>query len=244
MSATALTTIQELIERSLFEILRLEIVDKGYLPDIAATDGELIPGPYYTDDQVGWDLWEADIKAIADGAKGFAIELFGVGNNESKGVKKTPRIVLESGSFLPGALGGDPRRFFEDQGTDYQALVTPPQTTDFYVNFCLVSNSAAQTRVLNAILALAIPRRGYLPWYSDANKSFFARYLNYYDRTNTDEGIIERVYAYEIPDAWDHEDIEVYTSVAKMAEITLNTNVQKYMDGSWGYDTDPLVVVP
>lgn len=234
MSATPLTDIQELIERSLFEAIRQEIVDKGYLPDIADT-------LTYPDDAIGWAQWETDIAAVVSGM-GFAIEIFGTGNNEAKGIKKVPRVVLEDGNFLPGALGGDPRRFFVDGGSDYQAKVTPPQTTDFYINFCMVSNTAAQARILNAILALAVPRRGYIPWYTDPTKTFFARFLNYYDRTDNDEGIIEHVYAYEIPDAWDHDDVEVIASVAKINEITLNTNIQKYQDGSWGHDTTPLVV--
>lgn len=235
MSVTALTSIQSIIERSLFEIIRKELVDKLYLPDIADTDT-------YPDNEIGWAKWEADIKAIANGAKGFAIELFSVGNNEAKGIKKVPRIVIDSGNFLPGALGGDPRRYFEDQGNNYKALITPPQTVDFYVNFHLVSSSAVQARILNSILALAIPRRGYIVWYNDATKSFFARYLNYYDQGDKSVGVDECVYAYEIPDAWDREDVEVYATIAKTSEITLNINVQKYMSGEWGHDSNPLVI--
>lgn len=234
MSLTALTNIQEIIERSLFEAIRQEVVDKGYLPDIADT------GTYPDTDQ-GWVQWETDVIAIVT-SKGFAIEIFNGASNEARGVKKVPRIVIDSGNFLPGALGGDPRRYFSDEITHYKSLVTPPQTVDYYVNFHLISNSIAQARILNAILALAVPRRGYLPWYNDGTKSLFARYLNYYDQSNIDEGIIEHVYAYEIPDAWDTEDIEIDAFIAKIAEITLNVNVQKYMDRTWGHDSDPLVI--
>lgn len=151
---------------------------------------------------------------------------------------------MEAGNFLPGALGGDPRRYFVDAGSEWNAKITPPQTTDFYINFCVVSNTAAQARVLNAILALSVPRRGYIPWYNDATKSFFARFLNYYDRTDEDEGIIEHVYAYEIPDAWDMDDRDDpnHPTIANIDEITLNINVQKYMDRTWGYDSTPLIV--
>jgi len=234
MSDTALTGIQEIMERTLFEAIRQEVVDKGYLPDIADT-------VTYPDDQTGWDQWEADIQTII-GTKGFAIEVFGVGNNTAKGVKKVPRIFLETGNFLPGSLGGDPTRFFSDQGADYKALVTPPQTVDFYMNAGLVAETVAQSRILNGILALAIPRRAYMPWYNDATHTFFIQYLNYYDRSDVDQGILEHVYAYEIPDAWDREDVDLGYTVAKLSEITVNTNVQKYEDGSWGADSTPLVV--
>ena len=236
MSATALTSIQEIIERTLFEAIRQEVVDKEYLPDVSDIGT-------YPDTEAGWTAWEAAINTVVS-TKGFAIEVFGGGSNEAKGTKKVPRIVIECGNFLLGDLGGDPRRFFVDKTTHFQALVTPPQTVNFFVNFHLISNTVEQTRILNAIMALAVPRRHYHPWYNDTTKTFFAEYLNYYDQSNVDKGITEYVYGYKVPDAWDHEDIEIYETVAKMTEITLNTNVQKYMDRTWGHDSTPLIVTP
>lgn len=235
MSATALSIVQEVIERSLFEAIRLELVDKGYLPNITNTT-------LYPNTQVGWDKWETDIATIAAGAKGFAIELFSGGSSESRGMKKVPRIVMDSGNFLPGALGGDPQKYFLDNDENYKALVTPPQTVDFYLNFHLISNTLAQARILNAILALAIPRRGYVPWYNITTNSFFIRYLNYFDQSDIQQGIIEHVYAYEIADAWDREDIELANVIAKIQQIEVNYNLQKYIDGSWGSDAGTLIV--
>jgi len=232
MSATPLSDIQTVIERSLFEHIRLELVDKGYLPDV--TD--------YPNTQVGYDDYNQAITDISNGTNGFAIELFNESENTSRGMKKVPRIVMNTGNFLPGALGGDPSPYFSDQGSIYTSKVTPPQTVDFFINFHLISNTVAQQRILNAILALAVPRRGYIPWYSDSDKTFFIRYLNYYDGDDQAEGILEKVYAYEIPDCWDSEDRDLVENVAKINRITLQPNVQKYMDGTWGQDTDPLVV--
>lgn len=230
MSATALSTVQELIENSLFEVLRLELVDKLFLPDITL----------YTNDAAGQLSWETDLKTIADG--GTAIEVISETANDKLDVKKAPRIVMSSGSFLPGALGGDPAKYFVDNGGSFSALVTPDQVTNFYINFHLLSNNTKDERLLNAILALCIPKRGYVPFWSDATERFFVKYLNYYDGPGNIDGAIEKIYAYEIQDVWDREDIEIDAVVAKMTEITLNINIQKYLDGSWGYDTDPLVV--
>ena len=240
MSQVALSTIQDIIEKTVFERIRQEVVDKGYLPDISDT-------VTYPDTDAGYALWEAAIDAIVT-AKGFAIEIFNGGISEARGVKKIPRIVINSGSFLPGALGGDPQRIFSDQGTEYAALVTPPQTVDYYLDIHLVSNRIVQARILNAILALAIPRRAYIPFYNSPTDSFFIRTINYYDADSSDEGIMEKVFGYEIPDLWDMGDMpanSVLTGdnvIAKMSEITLNTNVQKYMDRTWGIDSDPLIV--
>lgn len=234
MSNIPLSNIQEIIERSLFEDIRKEIVDKGYLPDISDVGT-------YPDSQVGWDQWQSDIDDIVTN-QGFAIEIFGVGNNKAKGTKKVPRIVLEPGNFLPGALGGDPRNTFEAaDGNTFNILKTPLQTTDFYMNICIVAETIQQLRTLTGILAISVPRRGYHNFYNDPTKTFFARFLNYYDRDDESEGFLEHVYSYEIPDAWDQENQEIGT-IAAINEITFNTNIQKYMDGSWGSDSDPLVV--
>ena len=144
MSSIPLTDIQEIIERSLFERLRQEIVDKGYLPDISI----------YPDNQAGYDSYLSD-KEVIISSKGFAIDIFNSGTNFSKGIKQIPRIIIKTGNFLPGDIGGDPKKFFELQVDDtYIAKVTPPQTSDFYLNIHLVTNSTQQDRVLNSLLAL------------------------------------------------------------------------------------------
>lgn len=231
MSNIPLSNIQSIIERSLFESIRLELVDKEYLPDITN----------YTNDNMGQIGYESAISSIVNN-KGFAIEVISEGSSHTKGLKKPPRIVLNTGSFLPGSLGGDPMRYFEDGGQYYTAKVTPPQTVDFYIDIRLVSDNVNQERVLNSILALAIPRRGYIKYYNDSGKSFFVKYLNYYDGDNQDQGIIEKIYSYEIVDVWDSEDMVSNNLVAKMTEITLHPNIQKYMDGSWGYNTGSIVM--
>lgn len=223
MSTIPLSDIQQIIERSIFEQIRKELVDKGYLPDITA----------YPDSEVGYTNYQAAIASIVS-TKGYAIELFNEGSNMAKGIKKVPRIVINTGNFLPGALGGDPQKSYVDKGLYYQSVVTPPQTVDFYLSIHLVSNTVAQERVLNSLLALAIQRRGYVPFYSDASETFFCRYLNFSNADDLDEGIMEKVYAYEIPDCWDSEDREIDDFVAKMTRIELHPNILKYIDGEWG----------
>jgi len=238
MSNTSLSTIQELIERSLFEAIRKEVVDKGYLPDITL----------YPDTPVGYQDYIDDINTII-ASRGFAIEIYNEGSNMAKEVKKAPRIVINTGNFLPGALGGDPQREFIDLGLEYRAQVTPPQTVDFYINIHLISANVQQERILNSLLALAIPRRGYIPHYNDPKETIFCRYLNFYNLDDPDMGLLEKVYAYEIPDCYDSEPIVFQAPgynngiIAKITEISVHPNVLKYIEGTWGLvETDPLVV--
>ena len=232
MSNTALSNTQELIERSLFEVIRKELVDKGYIPDITL----------FADDETGYDLYQAAVQTIVQN-KGYSIELYNEGSNAAKGIKKTPRIVINTGNFLPGALGGDPQRIFQDQGLYYQALITPPQTVDFFINIHLVSADVEQERILNSLLSLAIQRRSYIPFYSDPNETFFCRYLNFFQMDDMNQGIMEKVYAYVTEDCYDTEDRVIMDNIAKLTQISLHPNIQKYLDGEWGStDTDPIVV--
>ena len=232
MSITVLSNVQEIIERSLFEVIRQELIDKGYIPDITL----------YPDTAQGFQDYNTAISYIVT-QKGFAIELFNEGSNLAKGTKKVPRIVINTGNFLPGALGGDPQKYYQDQGLFYSALVTPPQTVDFFVNVHLVSMDVSQERILNSLIALAIQRRGYVPFYDNSGSTFFCRYLNFFHMDNMDAGMMEKVYAYQVSDCWDTEDKVLQGNIAKITEINLHPNVMKYIDGTWGETVVPSVKV-
>ena len=89
MSTTPLTDTQERIERSIFERIRMELIDKGYLHDISIA-------PFNTGDGAAQAAWDAELIVIS-GAMDFAIELIGAGSYDKADEKKVPRIVIQSG---------------------------------------------------------------------------------------------------------------------------------------------------
>ena len=91
-----------------------------------------------------------------------------------------------------------------------------------------------------AAVIFDLTRKGYIPWYNRSTKKFFIRFINYFNADNNDQGIIEKVYGYEIPDCWDREDVEVASGIAKMTDIEMNLNLQSYMNGTWGYDAETI----
>ena len=115
-----LTSIQEIIERSIFENIRKGLVDLGYLPDILAVDIDDVP--LYPDTEEGMTLYETDLSVIKL-TKGFSIEVFNESSNFNKGIKKVPRIILKTGNFLPGVLGGDPQKYFLPTDEGFSSLV-------------------------------------------------------------------------------------------------------------------------
>ena len=223
MSSIPLSNIQEVIEITVFEAIRLELVDKGYLPDITQ----------FPDTPQGVTDYNNAIKDIVD-EKGFAIDIFNNGSNFNKGIKTIPRIIINSGNFLGGSLGGDPSKFFINNGSNYTAMVTPPQTSDFYLDVHCVSNNVKQERILNSILSLALPKRKYLKCYNDLTKSFFIRYLSFFELDNLGHGLSEKCFSYEIPDCWDTEDTTIPGTISKISVIEMDLRLQKYITGTWG----------
>lgn len=210
MSNIPLSNIEELLERSVFHRIRIECVDKGYLPNI-----NLFPNT-----PAGQVAWEAAL-ALCVTNKGFAIEVFGTANAQQRQTKKIPRIVIVSQGFLPGALGADSTPYFHRaaDGT-YESRILPPQTVDYFFNVHLVANTIQQMRVLQSILALALPRRAYIRTY-DNTTTIFLRNIGFFAQDRAAEGILERVYSYEIPDHWERDPAVVNTGIAPLAEFTL-----------------------
>jgi len=214
MSNIPLSDIQELLERSVFHRIRKVCVDKGYLPDITT----------YTKNEAGQIAYDIAISAIVT-SKGFAIEVFSNSNQEVKDVKKLPRIVLNSQDFMPGALGGANTRYYEKQiSGSYKKMVRPPQSSDYTFNVHLISETTKQARILNAIVALALPRMGYIPLYNDATRNVFTHVISSSDLTDQQNGINERVYRYEIPDIFETEDYSI-EDIAAIKEITITPEV-------------------
>jgi len=195
-----------------------------------------------TNDQVVGGISQPTIsKALSDGvtgyaalvaeyisiksSKGFAIEVFSHSPADKKDQKKAPRIVLVPGSFLPGALGGGQITQFElKENGNFTPYKLPPQTVDFFINIHLVSNSTRQARILHGIVALALPRRGYIPLRDDSTIKFHAENISYTPAEILVEGMKEDIYTYKISDIYDVAKIES-SEVAKIEEITIETEL-------------------
>ena len=230
MSATPLTNTIERVDRSLFERLRTELVDKLYLPDITNTG-------LYPNNPAGTAAYEAALAAIRL-SLGFAIEVFGIGSNEAKYKERVPRIVIVSRHALLGALGSQPDRIYTGVGVNpllpvdpdtnpldhYTQSYLPPQTADFEYEIALVWQTAIQRRIMTQILALSLPKRGYINWWDqgvDEKEKPFIRQVGYDDRTMADQGFREEKYIYVVEDIWEIAETPIAGNVAPIQEITV-----------------------
>lgn len=218
-----LSNLQELLERSIFEQLRLVLVAEGYLPDI--TDNARYP---FVNDlmtataQANWDTDLATIKA----AKGFAIELFGYSSSDAKGTKKVPRITIETARSMPSEIGAPMDGIYMENPENNATLLKqalPFRASNFDFDIHLVANTARQIRVLNAVLGKALDRVKFIPYLTLPAETFFIEQFNYFDIPDTIEGIEEKVYSYRVPDLYDVKEEALI--IPKMREITIQTEL-------------------
>lgn len=219
MSFTPLSNIQEIIDRSIFQAIKQEVVDKGYCPDIAS----------YPDTDIGVTQYNADLTAISNGPLKFAIEVFGASSTEAKKYKRIPRIVIIPLQNLPGALGGSNDKIYVKEGNKLRAEYLPPQTTDLTYDIHLVSKNAQQSRILSQLLGIALPKRGYIKVKDTENcDRIFVHNYTFRKFENTELGIIENIYSYRVPDIFEIANAQdTGRLISKITEITVEQKLIK-----------------
>ena len=222
--AIVLADIEEALERSVFHKLRKKVVEFGYLPDITTFDVENSNAAIA---KTAEEAYLAAIKAIAASSFGYAIEIFNYSNNQSYGSKDVPRIVIEMESFNQGQLGTDPsgRYVLNTTTGKYERVLDTSLLSDFYFNVHLIANTVKQIRKLHEIMVNALPRRCYIEWYNEngykPSENLMVRYISMADYTFLQEGIIEKVYRYEIPDVHEIDPMIISSGISKITETNL-----------------------
>lgn len=212
----ALNNIQQRIERSIYERIRLILVREGLWPDESAVD--------YSNNKT---LWDTAIRNIVQ-AKAFAVEPFGHGSSQDKGERRTPRIVIIPRRFTPGDIGNPVNPVVVQSETDitqFDQVILPQQTVEFHLDIHLVSSTASQDRTLNAIMYEALGSRRFIPFYDDSTKNFFLKQYNYYDLPDPSVGVEEKVYSYQVDDLYITPPEVVMANVPTIAEITAEIQI-------------------
>lgn len=154
------------------------------------------------------------------------IAIYGTGNSQSKGQKITPRIVINARGFYPGSIGL-PKVLLEKQvGVGYTAIEEPYETLDQLVDIHLVASNQDDMRLLHQILFWSIPQRGYIkPYDEDAflfSGNIFVELSNFYDNPNTEVGLMEKVYQFNIYDCLlEEKESNIVVTPIKDINLTL-----------------------
>lgn len=208
--------VQEVVERSIYEVIRLELVSRGYLPDITT----------YPNTTQGSSNYQTAKAAIAN-AQGFAAEVFGHGSALSKGPKSTPRIAIIPRRVMPGDIGRSINGVFQvdPSNPDKTIKIIPPyESSNLHIDVNLASSSAAQDRILHQVIAKVLGVKGFIPRYDDPAQFIFTRQFNFYDLPQDQDGIEEKSYSFEVPDLYLYEG-ETISDIPLIKSITVDTTV-------------------
>lgn len=219
------------IEQAFFEAVRLKVVADGYTPDITL----------YPNTPAGYQQYREALAAIED-ARGWAVEVFGMSNPQSKGLKQVPRIVFFTDSFLPGDYGLDSRTLYEPDGSGGFTAVTPSQNTShqLFMKCFIVAKTTSQYRYLSSVINTTLPLRGMLSYAAPLTDKFFVENSSYLDLTSAEHGFIEKVYTYTVPDIIWSEDITVLEAATPIGYIDLNLWIVNRLSipGEWPKSSD------
>jgi len=214
-----MSTIQQTVERSFFEAIRLALVANGYTPDIANTT-------LYPDTPAGFEAYLAALATIK-ASKGFAIEVFGTANPNSRGMKQLPRIVVQTTSFFPGNVGFDssPQLVKNPDTNKYESFSYDGLSYDLTVAVTASAKDQVQLRKLMDLTHGAIPILGYLPYYNNGSDGFMVKFDSFQDEVDPREGSLDYTYLYLVPDIQWREPVKLTGTIEPIDSIGLNLKI-------------------
>lgn len=186
---------EEIVERSFYISLLHTAIKMGLT---------LNPDDYLPLSEENQDKFRVDKASLSK-----FIPIYGIGNNQVRGAKICPRITIELKGYYPGDVGIPAYNYEKDEdvSNNYQVVSYPWDLKDITIDIHLVANTQADMRILHNIMYHALPARGYIvPYFNDYDEwkkiilpptgNLYIEVGNYYDKEDTDHGILEKVYTY------------------------------------------------
>ena len=161
------------------------------------------------------------------------IGIYGVGNNQARGIKQVPRITIDLTAYYPGDLGVEQFIIGDIEDNEQYALYEQPfETKDTMFDIHLVANNSQDMRTLHQIMYTALPARGYIKPFREATLAdylnnpgllktgnIFLQVGNYYDHNDNDHGLLEKVYTYTCVDGLLDQKLSDGNPVSTIKEI-------------------------
>lgn len=216
---------EELIQLTIYHAIREMLVAEGWLPDIMNFDVE---NPDDTVASNAAKAYQAAMKQIAT-TKGFCIELLPFSSNQAKGYKKVPRIVIDTLQFLPSFIGNDTQVNYELQGEYYIRTQSESLLSDLDFNVYAVGNDSKQMRIMNNLITQVLPKRGYIKKWNQQflpSGNFFVKLLDAQKDDDLPEGVMERIFRYQIPEVPELPDRLLAGTIPRMVQIDWETIVK------------------
>lgn len=213
----------EEIDRTLFELIRIGIVSKGYLPDLTA----------YSADPESYVLAKETLKASLPDHE--LIEVYGTGPPESRDEKTVSKIIIDRKEAPEGTLGGFPVMEYEpilnsnNVLTGYDKFQMPENSRTIKYEIRYMTNSVKYSRIITTIIDNALGTKRYIypvkdDGTFDKTKFMFIKLTN--DVAVGGEKIIESVLTYEIIDVFIQERRKINVNpIAPLQTVIDNPDV-------------------
>ena len=182
------------LDRTFYEVLRLELVALGYLPDITQ----------YT---VESDYAAAKEAIVTSGKE--VIELFGVGASIARDEKTNSKITIDRKSGGSGTIGSSGLFYYEPytDGTQrkFRKMAYPDQTKNIRYEIRTIAKTRAYEVIMQDILYNLFDQKKYLNTI-DVNTELFTdkKFLVKYEG-DVDVSVVrykERMFSYLVPDIY------------------------------------------
>ena len=168
------------------------------------------------------------------------IGIYGVGNNQARGIKQVPRITIDLNAYYPGDLGVEQFIIGDiDDNEQYALYEQPFETKDTMFDIHLVANNSQDMRTLHQIMYTALPARGYIKPFREATLAdylnnpgllktgnIFLQVGNYYDHNDNDHGLLEKVYTYTCVDGLLDQKLAEGNPVSPIKEIKTDITLE------------------
>lgn len=201
----------------------------------------LDPNEYLNDKGLPTKETEDKYKEDKSKLKKF-VYIFGIGNNQERGIKEVPRITLDLQGYYPGVIGME-RYQLDDTDKEHPRMIdTGYNTKDIVIDVHLVSKTQQDMRMLHSIMYKALPTQGYIKPYKGNKEAFMNSGLqrseniyievgNYYDHVDTDHGLLEHVYQYKISDGVvSDETLDMELIPIRDISVLIGTDTQREKD--------------
>lgn len=208
------------ITRSIEKALYLLLLDQGYTPDRSIFLGNSFDVTFDPTFSGYMDL-KADIKA----RKGFCVDLFGHGASMDRQAKLLPRMVITGLGFFPGSVGNDKTPYYvkNDHGK-FDKLIGPIFSSNYRFELELCSNKTAQDMFMEAVRGVALPNFEQIPVYDQPQDSILIQYSSPRQMPDFGQGLIQRIYTYEVIDIFETMPVTLSTEIARVKSIEVITD--------------------
>jgi len=211
----------EEIDRTIFELIRLEIVRLGFLPDVTS----------YLTDNAAYQVAKNNLRNTLDDKQ--LIDIFGVGTTDARDEKTVNKITVRRKEAPKGTLGGFPVVEYDpitvgNTVTGFNKFKMPEHTKNIKYEIRYISRSVKFARIMSQIIEDTIGVRRYInPVKNDGSfdtvKNFFIEMSNEVDVS--DDNVIEYLFTYDVKDVFIQRRRQINTApIVPLTTVNVKPN--------------------